>query len=336
MIAKKNFIVFIMLVICQSCFAEAMRFAVIADTQGELAQTSVSTERFSQIVDLVLAAEPKVEFVIQVGDLISGKLTPRSLYADWMHWRDIAKPWYESDFLGAKVYPIPGNHDQLSDAGAKDMWRYVFSDLPDNGPADDKYMTYSFEHGQCHLTGVNTSKASLRERHLVDNDWLEADLANSTKPVQFVFGHAPAYSSQHYIVSSLDTRPDERDRFWQILKENGVSAYFCGHEHNYDVWVKDNVFQFDCGTGGAEISPYIYLIVDVAEDNSVIVSVYNAHDNSLIDQFDLSDTTSVDNEDREDYINPIFTFIDTFPCVWAIILPALLLMAGLRLTHNDD
>jgi len=138
----------------------------------------------------------------------------------------------------------------------------------------------------------------------VDMVWLANDLASTTKPIKIVVGHEPAYPMGMHAGGSLDALPDLRDQFWQILARNGVKAYFCGHEHTYDHWIKDNVHQIISGGGGGLGLPYHYLIVE-ADENDVTVSLYAESDNRIRDQYKLSDTQAVPNGDRSSGPDPL-------------------------------
>jgi predicted phosphodiesterase len=250
-------------------------------------------------------------------------------------WRSIASSWYESNnFIGLKVYPVPGNHDQPFLTRYAETWQKAFSELPDNGPNDEKKMTYSFDLGSCHFAGVNTSAPSLFGDNAVNTNWLAKDLADTVQPVKIVFGHAPAYPSGRHIGDSLDIRPERRGLFWQTLVDNGVSVYFCGHEHVYDHWIKGGVHQIITGSGGVPANNYDYLIVDVDDDNNVTVSVYNANDNSLMDQYDLADTTNVACEERPGQADTFYEFIDSLPCVLYLTVGLFLGCTGLRLLES--
>jgi 3',5'-cyclic AMP phosphodiesterase CpdA len=292
-----------------------LHFAVVGDTQG-MDGATISEEAFGKIVGLICAVDPPVQFVLQTGDLIEAPLLSRDRLDAFELWRSIASPWYEStDFIGLKVYPVPGNHDQPSLTRYVQTWQEAFPELPENGPYDEIKRTYSFDLGSCHFAAVNTSEPSLFGYNAVDTNWLTEDLAETKQPIKFVYGHAPAYPCGHHIGGSLDARPERRDIFWQTLVDNGVSVYFCGHEHVYDHWIKDGVHQIITGSGGVPAEDFDYLIVDVDDDNNVTVSVYDANDNSLMDQYDLADTANVACEERVGEEDAFYEFIDSLPCV---------------------
>jgi 3',5'-cyclic AMP phosphodiesterase CpdA len=309
--------------------ADSIRFAVVGDTQGE-DSTIVSETAFSKIVQHILAAEPAVDFVVLTGDLINGSRDGDTRYEEFQYWRSLAAPWYTSNFLGLKVYPAPGNHDQESSLSYLDTWQKAFPELPDNGPDNGKKMTYSFNMGSCHFVLLNTSTPTLFRKHSVDVDWLEEDLNANTQPIIFVFGHEPAYPAQRHIGKSLDDRPTRRDKFWQTLVNFGAKAYFCGHEHVYDHWIKDGVHQIVDGSGGVPSSYIIYSIVDVDDSNNILISVYNAADNSLRDQFDLADTDGVPCEEREPETKSIYDIVDNSLCMLFLVFLTPLACLGIQ------
>ncbi len=283
--------------------AETVRFAVVGDTQGFDNADALNEQVFSKIVGEVMSADPAVEFVVQMGDKVWGTHDPAGMAEEFQQWREIAKPWYESDFLGAKVYGVPGNHDQSSSDASGEIWQAAFPELPENGPDNDKKMTYSFDMGPCHIAVVNTSKPG--RGHQVDLEWLANDLANSHQPIKLVMGHEPAYPMGMHAKGSLDALPELRDQFWQLLVQNGVKAYFCGHEHTYDHWIKDNVHQIITGGGGGLGIPFHYLIVE-ADENDVTVSLYAESDNRQRAQYQLSDTQAVNSNDRSNGPDPLW------------------------------
>ncbi len=312
-------------------YGDSVRFAVLGDTRGS-GDNSVNETIFSKIVEQVSSFDPPVEFVIVVGDLVLGSDRAGPMDQQFARWKQIAKPWYDSDkMIGAKVYVVPGNHDQ--GILKQHYWQEAFDYLPDNGPEGEKFFTYSFEFGPVHFSVVNTSAPSLLGSHTVNLDWLKDDLANTDKPIKLVFGHEPAYPAGPHRGSSLDAIPPKRDKFWKLLVDNGVKAYFCGHEHIYDHWIKDGVHQIISGGAGAP-GPlsFHYLIVD-ADDNDVTVSVYKVADGKLKESYKLSQTEGVPNEDRSDSGSTSWLF-NNLPCLWMIVFPLALLYLGSSITDR--
>jgi 3',5'-cyclic AMP phosphodiesterase CpdA len=171
-------------------------------------------------------------------------------------------------------YVAPGNHDLRSDTMA--ALRALNPDgksLPNivnRGPPHCEETTYSFRYENCHFVilnqyydgksdiGYKTGNSDGKGR-ICDAlyNWLEADLdaARADPKVRHIFvtAHEPLY----YITdrdSPLDFNlndeydlgrdPENRNRFWNLLKQKGVVAFFCGHHHQFrahrmdenDVW----------------------------------------------------------------------------------------------------
>ncbi len=316
--------VLMVLLVSATANAEQVRFAVLGDTQGRLT-TPVTEEAFSRVVQDVLAADPPVQFVVVVGDLVSGIWNENAHRGEYQFWKQLADPWYQADFYGLKVYVLPGNHDEPNLFSYSRTWREAFPYLPDNGPADDKQMTYSFDAGPCHLVAVNTSTPTVLKAHTVNVEWLRDDLKNSDKPVKLVFGHEPAYKVAKNTVASLDCQQALRDEFWQILVENGVKAYFCGHDHGYDHWIKDNVHQIITAGGGGH-NWFHYTLVN-ADETDVTVSIYQEPENQLFESYKLSETQNVPNEDRTQNDDPYWPY-NAAPCNWAAAAFMVILFAG--------
>jgi predicted phosphodiesterase len=116
---------------------------------------------------------------------------------------------------------------------------------------------------------------------------LKADLKSTDKDHIFVFGHEPAFPqadektgiTSHYL-ESLDEYPQARDRFWQLLHDESVDAYFCGHSHNYSAVRIDDVWQIESGQAmgtRAAPSPGTFLIVTV-QGETVTIETYRGED----------------------------------------------------------
>ena len=190
----------------------AQRFIVTADSglgrgpnlviMGELA-----TECINQQVD----------FVVFPGDMIGFGNTPKRLEGITT-WRDAMQPVYDA---GIDVYAIPGNHELADNYTAGVIaWNNTFSGpyaLPDNGPADDKNMTYSVTQGNVFLLCLSMYANDIRSE--VNQDWIDAQLAANTRQHIFAFGHEPAFGNPR---SGLARNPDKRDAFWGSLQNAGA------------------------------------------------------------------------------------------------------------------
>lgn len=183
--------------------------------------------------------------------------------------------WTITSTLGADYpwYPVMGNHefpDAESEAvlGENLAWLRAYNfevsplgpepALARTGPAGCPETTYSFDYGQAHFVALNVycdaGGDTAAEGDITDHlyTWLAEDLADNDKPLIFVFGHEPAYPQPdaetnriRHLWDSLNAYPEHRDRFWQLLKRQGVTAYINGHTQGYSAVRIDGVWQID-------------------------------------------------------------------------------------------
>lgn len=156
-------------------------------------------------------------------------------------------------------YPVVGNHEL--EKGAYMIWLRSYDYGAVNpGPSGCPETTYSFDYQNAHFVMLNeycdASGDTATEGDVSDHlyYWLAADLSATDKAHVFVFGHEPAYPQPdadngrlRHEYDSLNLYPLRRDRFWNLLRERNVTAYVCGHTHNYSAVRIDGVWQLDVG-----------------------------------------------------------------------------------------
>jgi hypothetical protein len=115
------------------------------------------------------------------------------------------------------------------------------------GPAGSIETTYSFDYGDAHFIVLNEyydgSSDTGTDGDVVDSlyQWLVDDLTTNTAPIVFAFGHEPAYPQPDDENGRIRHAGDSLNLY------NGVTAYICGHTHNYSTFEKDGVWQIDVG-----------------------------------------------------------------------------------------
>jgi hypothetical protein len=176
--------------------------------------------------------------------------------------------WTITSTLGTTYtwYPVVGNHElpgagNESYSGSNMDWlrSYDYEDV-NPGPAGCPETTYSFDYQNAHFVMLNeycdTGGDTVRDGDVPNHlyDWLVADLSATDKTHTFVFGHEPAYPQPdadngrtRHVGDSLDQHPTNRDRFWNLLRDERVIAYVCGHTHGYSAVEIDSVWQLDAG-----------------------------------------------------------------------------------------
>jgi hypothetical protein len=128
------------------------------------------------------------------------------------------------------VYPCRGNHE-IGDAwdiawgifpdpvdNYSTRWLHVFGndeypaqELPDNGPAEARYMSYAVVHKNALVLAVDEYGGTRHwPAHAVDQSWVDSQLRANRRPHVFVFGHEPAFKMLH--PDCLDDHPAQRVR----------------------------------------------------------------------------------------------------------------------------
>ncbi len=231
------------------------KFVVLSDTHV--------TEGSDTIVEMIpYIIDDKPAFVLHCGDLAQGGLraTATQLRSEMSLWKNYFQPLIDA---GVKIYAVRGNHedDAMDDI---DVWNETFTGellLPQNGPDFEKNLSYSFTYNNATFICLDVYS----NLHKVNQQWLDEQLSKAKNPHVFVFAHEAAFKVFHS--DCLDDYPSERDMFWQSMANAGVKAYFCGHDHFYDVaTIDDNdgvagndIYQFVVGGGGAWLmSKYNY------------------------------------------------------------------------------
>jgi len=199
---------------------DSFSFAIFGDTK----EFSVNDPNgnLEKAVAQVKNLDLKAVFVM--GDLI--KSCGNGCENKFNDWKSVMAP------LLSKTYEVVGNHDRTGGDSDDAVWQKVFN-LPQNGPAGYKELVYSFDIGNSHFAVLDSEKPKTTIINSVQRDWLDKDLAATTKEHKFVLYHEPAFQVAQDAEDGLDAHPTERDALWSIIKKYHVDAVFNGHAHIY-------------------------------------------------------------------------------------------------------
>lgn len=277
----KKLVFLFFLALGTTVFPQNFKFTAMCDSRGP--NNGVNEPVLTSLISHMMKNFPDQKLNLFPGDMINGSVwDTASTVQQLKHWKEVMSPLYNNPKMtGIKVYPTPGNHELRN---RSDIFNYLklFPGLPDNGPADEKGVTYSFDYKGVHFVSVATVRWELgRDNDTTDDkpgwhyvksfDWLAKDLKkarkNGAKHI-IVFGHESAFPIGGHLRDGLpnlgtdlkmpldSTRKHflaERDKFWKLLKDNKVKAYVCGHEHIYGRQSVDGVYQIVSGSSGAPI-----------------------------------------------------------------------------------
>jgi hypothetical protein len=135
------------------------------------------------------------------------------------------------------VWPTLGNHDAAS-VGLQNQFPFldIFT-LPRNGEGGglpsgtEKY--YSFDYANIHFICLD-SASSLRTPGSPMLEWLENDLAATTKDWIIAYWHHPPYSWGTHNSDYEFELIEMRRYVLPILENHGVDLVLSGHSHNYE------------------------------------------------------------------------------------------------------
>ncbi|HAS45821.1 MAG TPA: hypothetical protein DCS93_35395 [Microscillaceae bacterium] len=183
-------------------------FAILGDSQFN------KTDVFNRIVNEVALLSPS--FVVQVGDMILGKLKAKdTTMKQWARFKEQLKPLGNTPY-----YPVPGNHDVLSKKG-KPL------------PYYESYwgkLHYSFDYKNAHFTILNTNDGKEAQIGPAQVAWLEQDLQKAQKQQhRFVFFHHPIYRLKNF------------DQLHALFLKYKVKNVFYGHYHHYEYMERDGI-----------------------------------------------------------------------------------------------
>jgi predicted phosphodiesterase len=195
-------------------------FGIFGDTKEFSA--SNPNGNLEKAVAQVKGLDLKAVFVM--GDLI--KSCDDGCEKKFNDWKSVMEP------ILSKTYEVVGNHDRTGGDSDDAVWQKVFN-LPQNGPTGYKELAYSFDIGNSHFAVLDSEKPKTNIVDSNQRNWLDQDLAASSKLHKFVFYHEPAFQVAQDAEDGLDAKPAERDALWNIIKKYKVDAVFNGHAHIY-------------------------------------------------------------------------------------------------------
>ena len=118
-----------------------------------------------------LDAQPDV--VIFAGDNIVGYSDNAEDYrARWRYWLDHEMAWFSK--LGIPILHITSNHNTTNEV-AEAVFREIHADIPQNGPDDQKGLSYWVRQGDVLCVFVNTNFSGLGGSGHVEHEWLNPD-----------------------------------------------------------------------------------------------------------------------------------------------------------------
>lgn len=230
-------------------------FVVTGDSRGP--DEGINGLIVPEIVNAI-TNEADVELVLFVGDEIQGYTDYDETVYQLSNWKAQFMDPIES--RGITVYPLRGNHECI-DGYAGDYyegvkaWNEVIGQyLPQNGPTEEKGVTYSVTTNDTLFLLLDTYKI----HHTPNQEWINAELSNSTATHVFALAHEPIYAMGGFgHQNCIGTNADIRNELVYSLISNNSVAFFAGHDHWYDHsqanFSGTDFHQYIIGTAGAPL-----------------------------------------------------------------------------------
>lgn len=263
--------------------SETFSFIAAGDMRNYIASPIKGKRYFDGLCEAAHRADPGA-FMLSPGDCDA----PVAIRAAMDKFLGTNYPWY----------PVVGNHD-VESAADMDWLRHWSSNgiphLVQHGPSRNDF-TYSFDFANSHFIAISeydgrdakkVGKADISDATL---DWLEKDLAATSKPFIWIFGHNPIKSFPdmdsgrvRHGEESVSTNAAHVDRFVKILNDHHVCAYICGHTHDTSIEKVGGIWQTDSGHArgaGDPGSPSTFLKFRISGTN-VWVDIYRSDINGV-------------------------------------------------------
>jgi PKD repeat protein len=160
-----------------------------------------------------------------------------------------------------RTLPATGNHEyELSPTPYFDYWNGVGIDSGVAGARTKGY--YSLDLGSWHIVVLNSNHPYVGSKAgSAQDQWLQADLAASTKQCTLAISHHARFASG--TTSPLPTLSQTTQAFWEDLYSAGAELAVVGHTHRYErfspqttMGVADPTFgvrELVVGTGGGSL-----------------------------------------------------------------------------------
>ncbi|MDD5155550.1 MAG: metallophosphoesterase [Candidatus Omnitrophica bacterium] len=260
---------------CRAAFAADI--VIYGDSQSDAAAQR-------KVVRAIMQVKPAIVF--RVGDIVNDGDDP----GQWELFRKIAAPLLKS----AEYFPALGNHDGDS--------RLYF----ENFPYIRNRRWYSLDRMGVHFIILDSNSDLSPES--IQYRWLESDLQKAGRDsFKIVLLHHPLYSVGSHREDEKGLRPG----LVPLFAKYGVCAVFSGHDHNYQRFLRGNVYYIVTGGGGSPLyertrdSPHLNKFVKAyhfcllsPQGNVLKVSVFDDILNE-IDSFNIPANPALRLEDAQ-------------------------------------
>jgi hypothetical protein len=207
-------------------------------------------QTFAQINQIVSRLTPAPQFIVFPGDEVVGLTSDReALRAQWQYWNDVEMKWLDGSDI--PIYHTTSNHT-VYDGMSEAVFREFLNHLPDNGPREQRGLSYAVRRGDLLMVFVNTVWSGLGGEGHIETEWVAELLRQHRDAVtKIVVGHHPIYPVNGYTAPSQHVvSPEQGAKLWAIFKDNDILAYIASHILAFDVQVHNGILQLTSAGAG--------------------------------------------------------------------------------------
>ena len=182
------------------------------------------------------------EFIISTGD----NFYPDGVKSDVdPRWKETFEEVYSGPNLQRRWYVVLGNHDH----GGNVKGEIDYDKKKENGrwylPANYYSEVMTTPDGALVKFIFIDTTPIIKGSDVPQLSWLARELAGNGYDWKVVVGHHPLYSGNY----RTGEQRKLKNSIEQLLIENNVDAYLCGHDHNLQYLKKDKINYFVSGAG---------------------------------------------------------------------------------------
>ena len=283
-----------------------LKVVILGDSGPEDGGRGFQTEIFEKLLRGIKKNNPDAVFYI--GNLISGleqNTSPAGIKAFQQKLNEFSKLVAENLGAGIPVYPIMGNQS-LMNIEAVSIFRNHFK-IVSTAPLEPYQLAYIAMLDNVQFVVLATGyyeRKFLSYRQYQETlpilSWLEKVLrtGGNTIRYRFVIDHEPEFSpmAPAGTFTGLDRNVEKRDLFWNILRRNGVLAYFSANEAIFDRSNRGGVWQIITGGAGPSLPKrqgsyifyhYVLLTIPKEPNKNPVMEVFDSNGTAW-DKFELT------------------------------------------------
>src|SRR5262249_4747955 len=149
-----------------------VRFVFYGDSCSGIPGT-IHSRNLAGIHRSILAQDPRADILVFLGDHIDGITDAETLRRQWRYFFD--REFKDIAAAFPRPFPVTSNHT-VCDLASAEVWREVFSRVPQNGPPGQEGLACFVRNGELLLVFANTVGYPPKRGASLEAQWLDSVL----------------------------------------------------------------------------------------------------------------------------------------------------------------